>query len=77
MHRRKLVIRRFGTLDFGIGYYENGVWVDHADDGAERFGPSSLDAVHEWLGCCEPGRNGRFAITKRVLAEARLHVAAR
>ena len=31
MHRRNLIIRRFGTLDFGIGYYEDGAWVDHAD----------------------------------------------
>ena len=77
MHRRHLVIRRFGTLDFGIGYYENGVWVDHAENGAGRFGPSSLDAVHEWLGCCDPGRTEPFALNEAVLAEPRLHVAAR
>lgn len=77
MHRRNLIIRRFGTLDFGIGYYEDGAWVDHADDGAVRLVPSSLDAVHEWLGCCEPGSSEPIPIGEAVLAEPRLHVAAR
>ena len=30
MHRRTLVMRRFGELSFGLGYVEDGVWVDHA-----------------------------------------------
>ena len=77
MHRRNLIIRRFGTLDFGIGSYEDGAWVDHADDRAAGRVPASLDAVHEWLGCCEPGSIEPIAIGEAVLAEPRLHVAAR
>jgi hypothetical protein len=77
MHRRDLVIRRFGALDFGIGYYEHGVWVDHADDGAARLGPSSIDVVHEWLACCEPGSREAIPLSEAVRAEPRLHVAAR
>ena len=77
MHRRNLIIRRFGTLDFGIGYYENGVWVDHAEDGAAQLGASSLDAVHEWLGCCRGQSTKAIAVSEAVLAEPRLHIAAR
>jgi len=77
MHRRNLIIRRFGALDFGIGYYEHGVWVDHADDGAAPFGASSLDAVHEWLRCCGSVSTEAIAVTEAALAEPRLRVAAR
>jgi hypothetical protein len=77
MHRRTLIIRRFGTLDFGIGYYENGVWIDHADDGAAPLSASSLGAVHDWLGCCEPVSSEPIAIGGTVLAEPPLHAATR
>jgi hypothetical protein len=77
MHRRDLVIRRFGALDFGIGYYEHGVWVDHADDALARPGPSSIDVVHEWLACCEEGSEEAVALGEAILVEPRLHVAAR
>ncbi len=30
MHRRTLIMRRFGEMSFGLGYVEDGVWVDHA-----------------------------------------------
>ncbi len=76
MHRRTLIIRRFGILDFGIGYYEDGTWVDHAD-GAAPLGPPPLNEVHEWLGCCEPMSSAPVPIGEAVLAEPRLHVAAR
>ena len=59
MHRRSLIIRRFGPLEFGIGYYRNGVWVDHGADG-EALEPGAetseaeepMDVVHDWLACC-------------------------
>ncbi|HET9415994.1 MAG TPA: hypothetical protein VFP30_00495 [Candidatus Limnocylindria bacterium] len=56
MDRRNLVLRRFGSLDFGLGYFEDGVWVDHTTlpDGGARLniedGPFA--AVHDLLGCC-------------------------
>jgi hypothetical protein len=61
MYRRTLVLRRFGPLSFGLGYFEDGIWVDHADAaGAGPEGPSTetdvggaqLDAIHAWLDCC-------------------------
>ncbi|MGH2417476.1 MAG: hypothetical protein ACRDFY_04010 [Candidatus Limnocylindria bacterium] len=76
MHRRNLIIRRFGALDFGIGYYEDGVWVDHAASGAGR-GPASLDAVHEWLACCDTTTAGPIVIGEAVPGEQRLRVAVR
>ena len=59
MHRRTLILRRFGDLSFGLGYYEDGAWVDHSiaaeviDDG-ERSAEerAALAAVHEWFDCC-------------------------
>ncbi|MDQ2673287.1 MAG: hypothetical protein M3Y40_01390 [Chloroflexota bacterium] len=60
MDRRNLVLRRFGSLDFGLGYFEDGIWVDHttlADGGASlgiEDGPYA--AVHDLLGCCAGGR---------------------
>lgn len=55
MHRSTLTLRRFGPMSFGLGYYENGIWVDHSGS-AEEYAPESgdvaLDAVHRWYGCC-------------------------
>lgn len=56
MYRRSLVLRRFGSLDFGLGYFEDGIWVDHtalADGGASiGIGDGSFVAIHDLLGCC-------------------------
>jgi hypothetical protein len=61
MYRRTLVLRRFGPLSFGLGYFEDGVWVDHAeaaDAGADGLstetdvGGAQLDVIHAWLDCC-------------------------
>ena len=76
MHRRNLIIRRFGALDFGIGYYEDGVWVDHATD-AGASGSPSMDVVHEWLACCDQASSKPIAIGEAVRDEPRLRVAAR
>jgi hypothetical protein len=63
MHRRNLILRRFGALTFGIGYFENGEWVDHlalpdrgADvvDGATAEEGEAMQAVHVMLSCCGP-----------------------
>ena len=55
MHRSTLTLRRFGPMSFGLGYYENGIWVDHsgsAQGTAPQSGNLALDAVHQWYGCC-------------------------
>jgi len=55
MHRSTLTLRRFGPMSFGLGYYENGIWVDHAgsaESTAPQSGDRPLDGVHEWYGCC-------------------------
>ena len=55
MHRNNLTVRRFGPMSFGIGYFEDGVWIDHstsseaaADALVDAREP--LDAIHEWYG---------------------------
>ena len=51
MHRRKLTLRRFGALSFGLGYFEEGVWIDHLAGPAGET-DAALEAVHAWLDCC-------------------------
>jgi hypothetical protein len=62
MQRRTLIMRRFGELSFGLGYVEDGVWVDHAvaiergEDllsGASDAELEALDALHAWFTCCD------------------------
>jgi hypothetical protein len=64
MDRRTLILRRFGDLSFGLGFMDNGVWVDHAvasargDDllaGASPADRDALDAIHTWFACCDGG----------------------
>jgi hypothetical protein len=79
MHRPTLVIRRFGELSFGLGYVEDGVWVDHADVIARegRWGLSTaeldaLDAIHTWFDCCaEPAATIPIALDAPVVASLR------
>lgn len=63
MHRPNLILRRHGALTFGLGYFQDGVWVDHlvADDpraqlpadGRDRAADATtMDVVHEWFSCC-------------------------
>ena len=75
MHRRTLTLRRFGPLSFGLGYFEDGAWVDHAagdlavaavtDD--ER---ASMDAIHTWFGCCGETDAVALQIVERAEASA-------
>ncbi len=62
MHRRSLILRRFGELSFGLGYVEDGVWIDHAAaaargvDLAADASPAdlaALEAIHAWFTCCD------------------------
>ena len=41
-------------MSFGLGYFEDGVWVDHShgDEAATGSADVALDAVHRWYGCC-------------------------
>jgi hypothetical protein len=62
MHRRTLILRRFGELSVGLGYVEDGVWVDHAtaiargEDllaNASQADRAALEAIHGWFACCD------------------------
>ena len=56
MHRRILVMRRFGPVDFGLGYFEGDLWIDHttlADGGASLgIADGAFGAMHDLLACC-------------------------
>jgi hypothetical protein len=55
MHRRIPVLRRFGAMSFGLGWFEDGVWVDHATEvesaAIDQDGPEWA-ALHAWFSCC-------------------------
>ena len=62
MHRRTLILRRFGELSFGLGYVEDGDWVDHAiaiargEDlltNASEADRAALESIHAWFACCD------------------------
>ena len=65
MHRSTLTLRRFGPMSFGLGYYENGIWVDHSGSTAgstSQSGDVALDAVHRWYGCCADSAAARSSV---------------
>jgi hypothetical protein len=50
-------------MSFGLGYWEDGVWVDHSipsasgphepvDGSAIPAREEAMDAVHQWFTCC-------------------------
>ena len=42
-------------MSFGLGYFEEGIWIDHSsgdDTGPAGSADVALDAVHRWYGCC-------------------------
>ena len=56
MYRRTLILRRFGALSFGLGYFEGGAWIDHReDDSLIADADPDIQAVHALLGCCPLG----------------------
>ena len=62
MHRRIPVVRRFGAMSFGLGWFEDGVWVDHATAeesvrGAHQDG-AEWEAIHAWFSCCGVDADG-------------------
>jgi hypothetical protein len=60
MTRPALVVRRFGDVSFGLGFFENGAWIDHTELVGDRLVADDLaaderlafDAFHTWFGCC-------------------------
>jgi hypothetical protein len=63
MNRPNLILRRHGPMTFGLGYFQDGVWVDHlaADDHGAReraadtpgeHDVNPIDVVHQWFSCC-------------------------
>lgn len=63
MHRRTLILRRFGALSFGLGYMEGNSWIDHVPgDGLVADASVDVQTVHAWLGCCSPRRDETFTL---------------
>jgi hypothetical protein len=62
MHRPNLIIRRLGAKTFGLGYFQDGVWIDHlaADDAAAPQSAgraaaddvTAIDVIHQLFSCC-------------------------
>jgi hypothetical protein len=76
MHRPNLILRRHGPLTFGLGYFQEGVWIDHlaADDAAigEAIGAmqvtdeaTAIDAIHQLLSCCPDPVDAQLPIVER------------
>lgn len=71
MHRRNLILRRFGALSFGLGYFEDGAWVDHTalpDRGRDLAiagvaSAADRSAIHTMLGCCTLEVNRQASVT--------------
>ena len=60
MYRRILILRRFDALSFGLGYFEDGAWIDHTTLPDRGLGlaiagvttPAERSAIHAMLECC-------------------------
>ena len=63
MNRPNLILRRHGAMTFELGYFQDGVWVDHR--AADRTGARDavgedvrghdadpIDTIHQWFSCC-------------------------
>jgi len=61
MDRRKLIVRRFGILTFGLGYFEDGVWIDHLAAPAVESEGAEIAAIHAMLDCCGGRTDDRLA----------------
>ena len=61
MHRPTLILRRFGVVSFGLGFFEDGAWVDHTTlpdrgrdlDIAGTVTSADRLALHAMLDCCD------------------------
>jgi hypothetical protein len=69
MHRRNLILRRFGALSFGLGYFDAGTWIDHTalpDCGRDLaiagvVSAADRSAIHALLSCCTQETDGQAA----------------
>jgi hypothetical protein len=63
MNRPNLILRRHGPLTFELGYFQNGVWVDHrvadpagarnaSDEDLPERDDDPIDTIHKWFSCC-------------------------
>lgn len=64
MHRPTLILRRFGPLTFGLGYYDDGIWVDHQPRSEGPARDATMDVVHGWLACCAAVGEERPAVAQ-------------
>ena len=68
MDRPRLVLRRFGALSFGLGYFDGGEWIDHTaieTATASRADRQLLDVVHTWVACCGDAPTDRIGAIDR------------
>ncbi len=75
MHRPNLILRRHGAMTFGLGYFQDGVWIDHLEAG-DAGSPESaghlaaddvtaIDAIHQLLSCCADAVDVRLPVVER------------
>jgi hypothetical protein len=75
MHRPNLIVRRHGAMTFGLGYFQDGVWIDHlaAGDAATQEAAghaaaddvTSIDAIHQLFSCCVDAVDGELSLMDR------------
>jgi hypothetical protein len=78
MHRRNLILRRFGAMSFGLGYFEAGAWVDHTSlpDRGRDFTIAGVataadrSAIHSMLSCCIPETDRNVAQLAAIAIQA-------
>lgn len=62
-------------MSFGLGYFQDGVWIDHlaADDAATQASAghagaddgSAIDAIHHLFSCCTDPVDGELLLVDR------------
>ena len=81
MHRPTLILRRFGAVSIGLGYFEEGAWIDHTTlpgrgrelEIAGTATEADRRAVHAMLDCCEAtGAHAEDRLEVMTLASDRL-----
>ena len=60
-------------MTFGLGYFQDGVWVDHrtadtsgvrdpVDEGPREHDADPIDAIHQWFSCCADTVESEIAV---------------
>ena len=73
MNRPNLILRRHGPLTFELGYFQDGVWVDHRaadpagvrdafDEDMREHDADPIDTIHQWFSCCADSVEPEIAV---------------